>query len=229
MKGQLIVSGATGNLGKAVVAKLTELGYALHANMREGKSNAFDEHTDISTYKADLTDEAQSAAFVTDAIQKAGSIDAAILLAGGFAMGKLTETSAADIEKMIAMNFSTAFNLVKPLKKHFEEQGGGQFIFIGARPALIPEQGATSFAYTLSKTLLFKMAETINAEGKGKNITASVIVPSIIDTPDNRQAMPDADFSKWIPTEDIAESIAFLLSDTGRKMKEPVLKLYNQA
>src|SRR5690606_9374489 len=97
---------------------------------------------------------------------------AGIFLAGGFASGKLSDTADADLEKMIAMNFLTAFHLVKPLKKHFERQGGGQFIFIGARPALVAEQGTGSFAYTLSKSMLFQMADMINAEGKSKNITA---------------------------------------------------------
>jgi NAD(P)-dependent dehydrogenase (short-subunit alcohol dehydrogenase family) len=96
---------------------------------------------------------------------------------------------------MMTMNFATAFHLVKPLMKYFEAVGGGQFIFIGARPALVAEAGAGSFAYTLSKALIFQMAEIINAEGKSKNIRATVIVPSIIDTPDNRSAMPGADFS----------------------------------
>ncbi|CAG5069867.1 hypothetical protein DYBT9623_02604 [Dyadobacter sp. CECT 9623] len=229
MQKQIIISGATGNLGGEVLKKLSGLGYGLHINIRDsGKAKDFDQKT-ISTYPADLSDETQALGFVEDAIKKAGRINAGIFLAGGFAPGKLADTTPADIEKMITMNFSTAFNLVKPLKAHFEANGGGQLIFIGARPALVAAQGAGSFAYTLSKSLLFQMAEMINAEGKASNITASVVVPSIIDTPDNREAMPDSDFSKWISTADMAEGIAFILSETGGKMRETVLKLYNQA
>jgi NAD(P)-dependent dehydrogenase (short-subunit alcohol dehydrogenase family) len=229
MKKQIIISGATGNLGKAVVKKLTHLGYGLHINLRSsGKYIDFDPEF-VSTYPADLENAAEAEQFVEKAIAKAGRIDAGVFLAGGFMPGKLATTTSHDIEQMISINFSTAFNLIKPLKSHFEANGGGQFIFIGARPALVPAQGATSFAYTLSKALLFQMADMINAEGKESNISASVVVPSIIDTPDNRNAMPDADFSKWISTEDIAEGIAFVLSDTGSKMKETVLKLYHKA
>lgn len=229
MPKQVIVTGATGNLGKAVVKKLTELGYGLHINVREGKTNAYADNASVSNYLADLAHAEQAELFVAQAIADAGEIEAGILLAGGFAMAKLTDTSDADIEQMLTMNFKTAFHIVKPLMKHFEANGGGQFIFIGARPALVPEAGTGSFAYTLAKTLIFQMADLINAEGKSKNITATVIVPSIIDTPDNRAAMPNSDFSKWIPTSDMAEGIAFVLSDTGKKLRQTVLKLYNEA
>lgn len=229
MENHVLISGATGNLGKDVVKKLTDLGYGLHINVRENKSFAYADLKNVKSYIADLTDPDQSDDFVTKAISTAGNVRAGIFLAGGFAVGKLAETNDGDIEKMIAMNFFTAFHLVKPLMAHFENQGGGQFIFIGARPTLVAEQGTGSFAYTLSKSLLFQMADMINAEGKSKNISASVIVPSIIDTPDNRAAMPAADFSKWIPGTDIAEAIAFILSDTGKKMRQTVIKLYNNA
>ncbi|PSL25156.1 SDR family NAD(P)-dependent oxidoreductase [Dyadobacter jiangsuensis] len=229
MPKQVIVSGATGNLGKDVVKKLTELGYGMHINVREGKTNAYADNASVSNYLADLSNAEQAELFVAEAITNAGKIEAGILLAGGFAMAKLTDTTDADIEQMLTMNFKTAFHIVKPLMKHFEVNGGGQFIFIGARPALVAEAGTGSFAYTLAKTLIFQMADLINAEGKSKNITATVIVPSIIDTPDNRAAMPNSDFSKWIPATDMAEGIAFVLSDTGKKLRQTVLKLYNEA
>jgi NAD(P)-dependent dehydrogenase (short-subunit alcohol dehydrogenase family) len=229
MSKQVIVSGATGNLGKDVVRKLTELGYGLHINVREGKTDAYSDNANVSNYLADLANAEQAEQFVAEAIGNAGHIDAGILLAGGFAMAKLTETTDADIQRMLTMNFMTAFHLVKPLMKHFEATGGGQIILIGARPALVAEAGKGSFAYTLSKSLIFQMAELINAEGKSKNITATVLVPSIIDTPDNRAAMPGSDFSKWIPASDMSEGIAFVLSDTGKKLRQTVLKLYNEA
>ncbi|MGV3604279.1 MAG: SDR family NAD(P)-dependent oxidoreductase [Dyadobacter fermentans] len=229
MPKQVIVSGATGNLGKDVVKKLTELGYGLHINVREGKTDAYADNANVSGYLADLAHAEQADIFVAEAIANAGKIEAGILLAGGFAMAKLTDTTDSDIEQMLSINFKTAFHVVKPLMKHFEANGGGQFVFIGARPALVAEAGTGSFAYTLSKALIFQMADLINAEGKSKHITATVIVPSIIDTPDNRAAMPGSDFSKWIPAADMAEGIAFVLGDTGKKLRQTVLKLYNEA
>ena len=229
MQNQVLISGASGNLGKDVVKKLTDLDFGLHMNIRNPRSGAYLEQANVFTYKADLSDPSESEQFVTNAISKAGSIQAGVLLAGGFAMGEIADTTSAEIDKMVTLNFMTAFNLVKPLIAHFEANGGGQFVFIGARPALEAEQGFGSFAYTLSKSLIFQMADMINSAHKDKNITASVIVPSIIDTPDNRAAMPNEDFNKWVSGSDIAEAIAFILSDTGRRLRQTVLKVYNEA
>lgn len=229
MQGNIIITGASGNLGKDVVKKLSDLGYRLHVTTGSHGNGSFDELPLVSAQSVDLTDVNAALAFVSDTIAKAGSVQAGIFLVGAYAPGNLKETNDDDIEKMMQLNFFTAFHLVKPLMTLFKEQGGGQFIFIGAKPALIAKQGAGNFAYALSKSMLFKMAEMINAEGESQNITATMIVPSTIDTPSNREAMPKADFTKWIPAADIAESIAFVLSETGKKMRQTVIKLYNQA
>ena len=224
----VIISGASGNLGKDVVKKLADLGYGLNLALGRHDAGTFGELPDTFAQQVDLLNPDAAKQFVSDSIENHESIQAGIFLAGGYAPGVISETNDEDIEKMVQINFLTAFHLVKPLLAHFEANGGGQFIFIGARSALIAKQGAGNFAYALSKSLVFKMAEMINAEGESKNITATVIVPSTIDTPTNRTAMPEADFTKWIPTTDIAEGIAFVLSETGRKMRETIIKLYNQ-
>jgi NAD(P)-dependent dehydrogenase (short-subunit alcohol dehydrogenase family) len=227
MQKQIIISGASGNLGKEVVKKLSALGYGLHAPVREQSLSKLSSVPNIKCQVVDLSNAEDTDRFVKNTINETGGVQGGIFLAGGYASGKMSETSDANLEKMFSTNFLISFHLVKPLMEHFEATGGGQFIFIGARPALVAEQGVGNFAYALSKSLLFKMAEMINAAGKTKHITATVIVPSTIDTPDNRAAMPDADFTKWIPAPDMAESIAFILSETGQKMRETVIKLYN--
>lgn len=229
MQENIIITGASGNLGKDVVRKLLDSGYHLYVTLGSHNIDVFDNLPLVNSQSVDLTDVNAASAFISNTIEKAGAVQSAIFLAGGYAPGNIEETDFTAIEKMMQINFFTAFNLVKPLMVHFKEQGGGQFIFIGARPALVAKQGAGNFAYALSKSLIFKMAEMINAEGEADHITASVIVPSTIDTPTNREAMPEADFSKWIPTSDIAETIAFVLSETGKKMRQTIIKLYNKA
>lgn len=227
MPQNIIISGASGNLGQEVVKRLSDNGDKLYVTTGSRNPDMFNAFENVSAEAVNLLDGEASLNFVNQTISKANTIQAGIFLAGAFAMGDIVQTDDTLIEKMFGVNFFTAFHLVKPLIAHFEENGGGQFIFIGARPALEADQGAGSLAYALSKSLIFKLAEFINAEGKSKNITATVIVPSIIDTPTNREAMPDADFTKWIAPSDIAESIAFILSGTGKKLREPVLKIYN--
>ena len=227
MSKNIIISGASGGLGIDVVQKLAELGYNLYITFGSKKSDVFDSLKNVSAQVVDLTNSEASEEFINETLEKSDGIQAGIFLVGGYAPGNIHQTDDAQLEKMFNLNFFTAFHLVKPLMKHFEENGGGQFIFIGARPALEADQGKGNFAYALSKSLLFKMAEFINAEGKSKNITATVIVPSTIDTPTNREAMPNADFTKWISANDIAENIAFVLTESGQKLRETVLKIYN--
>jgi NAD(P)-dependent dehydrogenase (short-subunit alcohol dehydrogenase family) len=225
----IIISGASGNLGQDVVRKLSTVDTHLFVTTGSHYKGEFDALSGVDNFRIDLLDSDASHSFVQKVIDQAGSIHAGVFLVGGYAPGGLAETNDEDLEKMIHLNFFTAFHLTKPLIAHFKKQGGGQLIFIGAKGAVSSNQGDANFAYTLSKSLLVKMADMINSEYESEGITATLIVPGIIDTPVNREAMPDADFDKWVPPTDIAESIAFILSGTGQKLRQPVIKIYNQS
>jgi NAD(P)-dependent dehydrogenase (short-subunit alcohol dehydrogenase family) len=225
----ILVTGANGNLGAAVVDHLHSMGHQICATTgRGGLPEDFTKKT-VDARSVNLTDEAASQQYIEEITRRHPGLSAAVLLVGGFAMGSIAETGGDAIDKQIALNFKTAYFIVRPLMEFFEKKGGGQIILVGARPALSPEAGKDLVAYALAKSLIFRLAELVNAAGKGKGITATVIVPSLIDTPPNRQAMPDADFSKWVKSEDIAGTIGFILSDTGMKLREPVLKVYNES
>jgi short-subunit dehydrogenase len=105
----------------------------------------------------------------------------------------------------------------------------GRIVFIGSRPALKPADGRKMVSYALSKSLLFHLAEFINEDAKGKNITATVVVPSTLDTPANRKSMPNANPDNWVKTESLAEILEFVISEKGQPLREPVLKVYNNA
>ena len=225
----ILISGANGNLGQAVTRHLLDKGYSLLA-AGVGSADDLPAHERLEFHQVDLMDEATALRFAEKVILEGADLEAAVLLVGGFAMGKLADTSKADLEKMIELNFYTAYHLVRPLLKHFlSRPEGGQFILVGSRPGLDAASGKDFFAYSLSKAMIFKLAEFINAEGKKKNVTATVIVPSTIDTPANREAMPDADFSSWVPPERIAGVISFALTPAGKMLRENILKVYNRA
>src|SRR5205085_8602015 len=97
------------------------------------------------------------------------TINGALLLVGGFAMGGIKDTSTADIKKQFSLNFETAFHIARPVYQQMTEQNNGKIVFIGARPALKATDGKNMIAYALSKSLLFKFAEFINADEMGKN------------------------------------------------------------
>jgi NAD(P)-dependent dehydrogenase (short-subunit alcohol dehydrogenase family) len=219
----VLITGAGGNLGKTVVPEFLKQGYHVLATVSPGKTPGI-EHPRLTPYEINLTDEAA----VAELMQKLDEpLHAALLLAGGFQPGKLAGTSGADLEKMVSLNFYTAGFMARSVfEKMVHQPDGGRIIMVGARPALYASEGKHAVAYSLSKSLVFKLAEILNAEGHSKNVITSVIVPGTIDTPANRTDMPDADFSTWVSPQSIAETMLFLCSDKAKSWREPVIKMF---
>jgi NAD(P)-dependent dehydrogenase (short-subunit alcohol dehydrogenase family) len=227
---KIIITGANGNLGSAVTKFFLEKSYTLIATVEnEEAKKQMPPHNNLQVEAVNLENETEAALFVQNIINAHGNIDAALMLVGGFTAGNIENTKTGDIKKQIPLNFETAYNIVHPLYKHMLQNGYGRLVFIGARPALQAVEGKNLVAYALSKSLLFKLAEFINKDAKGKNITATVVVPSTIDTPINRKNMPDADPNNWVKAEDLAEILEFVCSDKAGPLRETVLKVYNNA
>ncbi len=226
----VIVTGAAGNLGNAVTKHMLDKGFRVIATVhKEASLKELPSHDNLHAQVVDLQDEEKAKLFVEESMAKYGTIHAALLLVGGFAMGSITNTGIADIRHQLSLNFETAFNAVKPLLPHMLNNNNGKIVLIGSRPALQTSAGKSMVAYAMSKTLVFSLAEYINHEGKGKNVTATVVVPSTIDTPPNRQAMPDAHYENWVTPESLAEIIHFVVSDAAAPLRETVLKVYNNS
>jgi NAD(P)-dependent dehydrogenase (short-subunit alcohol dehydrogenase family) len=222
-----IVTGASGNLGQAVVKKFINEGYNITGTILHNDVTAFDFPEDqFEKVVVDLMDETDSKRLVDGVVEKHGSIDAAILTVGGFAMGKISDTSTADIMKQYKLNFETAYNVARPIFLQMMQQKSGRIFMIGSRPGLDASSSKGMVAYGLAKSLTFRLAELMNAEAKGTNVVTTVVVPSIIDTAINRKAMPDADFGKWVKAEDIANVIYFHCTDEAAALREPILKVY---
>ncbi|MCB0576902.1 MAG: SDR family NAD(P)-dependent oxidoreductase, partial [Saprospiraceae bacterium] len=183
----IIVTGAAGNMGRAVVRRFAQDGHKIYAALGLGENSRIFGESDaagnINTQFLNLTDETVSEGYVKDIISKDPALDTAVCIVGGWQPGTLSETTGYELDKMIRLNFYTAFNIVRPLMEYFERTTRGQFIFIGARPAINPSEAKNQVAYALSKSLLFRLAEIVNDQGKFKNIRASVVIPSLLDTP----------------------------------------------
>ena len=224
----VLITGANGNLGLAVTRNLLSRGYQVIASVaHEADKKDFESSPSIDVHVVNLMQEEETYAFVQSSIKKYGKIDAALLLVGGFAAGNISTTSGTDLHKQFSLNFETAYYVTRPLFQHMLQMNSGKIVFIGARPALLAELGHELLAYSLSKSLLFKLAEFLNAAAKGKDISASVIVPSTLDTPINRKSMPDADPEKWVKPEQLAEILEFIVSEKGNPLRETVMKVYN--
>ncbi len=225
MAKNIFITGATGNLGSAVTGLLSERGYQLIGTTRPGKSTKSE---NVDLFECDLTDE-DSVANCFERIQsKYPQLHGAVLLAGGFGMGGILDSGKEDLLKMYHLNFMTAYLTSRACVKWMNESGGGQIVFTGAKPAL-EGGGAALLPYALSKSSVIELAELINADDQLKNIRASVIVPSVIDTPPNRESMPDANFDDWVKPTEIAENIDFLLSEKSSVLRDAVLKVYNNS
>lgn len=226
----IIITGANGNLGVATVRKFLDMGHRVLAVDHSDSHLEFARgHAAFTWQRVDLADESAVERFVREMVDQYGIIDGALMLVGGFAMGDLGATDGAALQKLFTLNVETAYFLTRPLFAHMMEKGYGRMVFIGARPALVAEQGRSAIAYALTKGLLFHLSDLVNASAKGKNVVASVVAPSTIDTPANRSDMPKADPAQWVKPEQIADLLEFICSEKGDALREPVYKIYNNA
>jgi NAD(P)-dependent dehydrogenase (short-subunit alcohol dehydrogenase family) len=225
----VIITGASGNLGKAAVSKFLGEGYRVIATVSPGKQLDYTPAGEVDVFQVDLTNEESATSFVATVIEKYNTINVALLLVGGFSAGDIFKTDGAALRKMYSLNFESAYFTTRPVFQQMVKQHAGRIVLIGARPALKPEEGKNVLAYTLSKSMLFRLAECLNVEGADKNVVVSVVAPGVIDTPSNRSYAKDADTSRWVKPEEIADVIANLVSENNRSMVEPVVKLFGNA
>ena len=205
-----IVTGASGNMGQAVVKKFLSEGYNVVGTIIPNDPTPFViEDERLEKVIVDLMNEENSEEFVEKIAAKNGSIDAAILTGGGFAMGSVGDTKTSDIAKQYKLNFETAYNVARPVFVQMMKQGSGRIFLVGSKPGLSAANGKGMVAYGLAKSLIFRLAELMNGEAKGTNVVTSVLVPSTIDTPQNRKSMPTADFTSWVKAEAIADAMFY--------------------
>ena len=226
----VIVTGSSGNMGQAVVKKFIDEGYRVIGTIIPNETatpNLVSEN--FEQVEIDLTNEEESINFVNTVIKKYKTVDVAVLTVGGFALGKIEETSSNDIYKQYKLNFETTYNIVRPVFLQMIKQNSGRIFLTGSRPGLDAKNGKGMVAYGLAKSLIFRLAELLNEESIGYDVVTSVVIPSTIDTPQNRKAVPLADYKNWIKPEDIAASIYFYCTEEARMLREPVLKVYNNA
>jgi NAD(P)-dependent dehydrogenase (short-subunit alcohol dehydrogenase family) len=226
----VIVTGASGNLGQAVVKKFLVEGYNVVGTVIPNDPVPIEiDDARFEKIVVDLMNEESAQKFIDSVISKHGAIDAAVLTVGGFAMGKIAETKTSDITQQIKLNFETAYNTARPVFTQMMKEGRGRIFLIGSKPGSDMHNSKGMVAYGLAKSLNFRLAELMNDEAKGHNVVVNVIVPSTIDTPQNRKSMPEADFNKWVKAEAIADVIYFHCTDAASILREPVIKVYNNS
>lgn len=208
----VLITGATGSLGQAVVPAFTEAGARVIAAARGTASGPMERRTLVA---ADVTDEADVRRLVEDVIQTEGRLDALINLVGGFAPGRVWETDLSLWQRMMTMNLTSAFLLSKAVLPHMLERRSGRIVHVAAKAAADPFPGAA--AYIAAKAGLAALVRALSLELTGTGVTVNAVLPSTIDTPANRKNMPDADPAAWVKPASIARLLVFLSSeDSGQ-------------
>lgn len=198
----VVVTGAAGALGRAVVEAFTARG-ALCAGLDIVEST--------NIVPCDLFDADNCKATIARVIRDQGRIDVLANVAGGFAMGdQVHATPAATWELMHKLNTGSVVNMAQAVVPQMLQQGSGKIVNVAARAGL---KGAAAMgAYVASKSAVIRLTETMAEELKEHSINVNAVLPSLIDTPTNRDAMPDEDFSRWVSPTSIAGVMAFLAS-----------------
>lgn len=214
----VVVTGACGNLGQAVAALFRQAGASLVLLDldRQRLEAQYGSEDDRQTFAAaDLLDRAEVAAAFKAATDRFGRIDVLCNLAGGFRMGPpVHETTDQDWNFLFDLNARSVLHAVHAVVPHMIGAGSGKIVNVGANAAL---KGAAQMgAYCASKDVVIRITEAMAAELRDCNINVNCVLPSIIDTPENRAAMPDADHGRWVAPDALASVIAFLASDDAR-------------
>lgn len=214
----VIVTGASGNLGRAVAAAFAARAANLVLVARSAATLAAAhgaEDAQRAFAAANLLDPDAVEGVVQIALGRFGRIDALANLAGGFRMGPPTyETPAGDWASMYDTNVRTVLNAVHAVVPRMLAAGGGKIVNVGAHAAL---KGVARMApYCAAKSAVVRITEAMAAELRERNVNVNCVLPTIIDTPENRAAMPDADPRRWVAPDDLARVIVFLASDDAR-------------
>jgi NAD(P)-dependent dehydrogenase (short-subunit alcohol dehydrogenase family) len=223
----VLVAGGTGALGGAVLRELVDSGYAVTATWlveKEAERIESELGGSVQLMQADLLDPDGAAA----AVGGVEDLEAVVNLVGGFSDGpKVHETEPADFQRMIRLNVEPAFNLARAAMPLLSERGGGAFVGVSARAALRPFPGAAG--YITGKAALLAFVQALDAEYKGAGVRCNAVLPSVIDTPANRRATPDADFSRWVQPAEIAKVIRFLVSPESAPVSGAGVPVYGRA
>ncbi|MGB0592268.1 MAG: SDR family NAD(P)-dependent oxidoreductase [Myxococcota bacterium] len=225
----VVITGGTGALGTGIVSQLLAQGATCHVPLfrlthRDGYAFADHERVHLGG-PLNLSDEAA----VQTYYESLPPLWASIHVAGGFAMGPLTETSLDDFQRMLNMNAVTAFLCSREAVKRMRanDHGGGRIVNIGAKPALVPAAGM--IAYATSKAAVTAMTTAMSEELASEGIWVNAVIPSVMDTPANRKGMPDADHGAWPSVSDVAQTVTFLASPGNAVTRGALVPVYGRS
>lgn len=229
----VIITGSVGNLGLATALALQEVGAKTvlvdrsNERLRENYGNIANAPDHLLAGGVDLANPESLGQVVKSALDRFGSIDALVNTVGGWRGGKAAhETDLADWDFLFGINLRTTLLCCRAVIPQMLRQGHGRIVNVASRDALVGSAGYS--AYSASKSAVLRLTESMAAELKNSNINVNCIMPGTIDTPQNRKATPNGDFSKWVEPAAIADVILFLISDAARAINGAAVPLFGR-
>jgi NAD(P)-dependent dehydrogenase (short-subunit alcohol dehydrogenase family) len=229
----VLVTGGTGALGNAVTKRLLDDGHRVVATfvVKEGAEalrESIGETERLVLVETDVTDPSSISNTVEDIEAEIGPVEGLVHLVGAWKGGAAVHDLALDVwDLMLDLNLRSALLCCRAVLPSMREAGWGRIVLVSSRTAREGRSGQG--AYAIAKAGVAVLAETIAEENRGLDVTANVVAPSTLDTPANRSVMPQADFSAWVPPEDVAASIAFLTSQEAGQLRGAWLPVYGSA
>lgn len=222
-----VITGAAGHLGRAVAARLGQDGaHLVLLDKQPPCATQFAGLGSVAVCQADLLDPDPLSAALQEAVAPWGRVDLLCHIAGGFRMGSAVhETPLQDWRFLMDLNATSLINITHAVVPRMP-QGGGRIVTVGAAAAMRGK--ALMGAYCASKSSLIRLTESLSAELLERNINVNCVLPSIIDTPENRAAMPDADPARWVAPQALADVVAFLCSDMARAIHGAAIPVTGQ-
>jgi len=234
MEKTVIITGGTGGLGTSLVRRLLDEDYRLAVTYlmpdeaREFESKFEVDEDRLLLTRVDATNPEAVSSLFKSVAERWGAIHGLCSLVGGWAAGRdVEETDDVRLERMLDLNFRSAFYATRAAIPYLKETGWGRIVLIGSRAAVDYPEGQAAF--NVAKAGVVALAKTVAQELDGSGVTANVLMPSVIDTPVTRKSLPYADYVNWPTPDEIAAVAQFLLSDASSVMNGAMLPVYGRA
>ena len=228
MKGKIVlVTGASGGLGAYLVQAFLDAGATVVGTSRKVKQSDIP-GADFTAIPGEISSASAANLVIENLLGQFGRLDVLAHTVGGFAGGQpVAETDDETFQRMFDLNVTSCFHILRASIPALRQSGSGRIIAIGSRAAIEPGPGVG--AYGASKAAMVSLIKTVALENRDAGVTANVILPGTMDTPANRAAMPDADFSKWVQPGNVANLAVWLGGDAAKEINGAAIPVYGNA
>jgi len=216
----VLVTGGSGALGQAITRRFLDAGDTVcvpwivdKERQRLEQSVSGETRARLLLERCDVGDDAAMAQLVTSVVDRSRGLDVLVSAVGGFAMGDLEHTDRALWDSMLGLNLTTQYVAAHAVLPHMLAAGSGRIVAVASR-AVVPPSGGF-IGYTVAKAAVIAFVQALAAETKDRGVTVNAVLPSTMDTPANRAAMPDVDPKRWVPPEAVADAIAYLAAPSS--------------